>query len=523
MSEARADTVRRPQPCVPSFCITVGGLCVSRQRDEITTRRVHRVHAVLAATPPVLALVLMLSRSFRPESLAAAILVLSIVVAVTAFGARLSDFTGEYVEISPTLLEVVLILFGGTLLNKQLTAVGAYSLVADWIQRFSADRSRSVLLICLGITPFAESVTGFGIGIVVAIPLLLGLGFTRFQAAALGLLGLVLVPWGALAPGTLVASELTGVGFDRLGMDSALLTLPVLLLTGLAALLIGCGRRIALRRLPELLFVAGVLWAGVLAAQAVAGTSLAGALGSLAGIAAAVALIWFRDGSGPRPSRAIGVVLSPYGLLLAGLLGSRLLLAVLGAQRGLVPTVVSSPAFWLLMTCAAAPWLLGGKARGSEPVVAAVRQWWPVALATALFLLVGATLTASGMSAELARTAARLGRPYVALAPWIGAMGGFLTGSTTGANAMFAASQAGAAHSLGYSVPTLVALHNVAGSLLTMASVPRVVFALELTSAGSSAAGSKPGRSSELHRLLLTILGVDAAVLLVFSVIALVA
>ncbi|MFB9573787.1 L-lactate permease [Streptomyces yanii] len=481
----------------------------------------HRVHAVLAATPPVLALVLILSRRFRPEGVAAAILVLSVVVAVTAFGARFSDFAGGYVDISPTLLEVVLILFGGTLLNKQLTAVGAYALVADWIQRFSADRSRSVLLICLGITPFAESVTGFGIGIVVAIPLLLGLGFTRFQAAALGLLGLVLVPWGALAPGTLVASELTGVGFDRLGMDSALLTLPVLLLTGLAALLIGCGRRMAVRRLPELLVVAGLLWAGVLAAQAVAGTSLAGALGSLAGTTAAVALIWFRDGSRPRPSRAIGVVLSPYGLLLAGLLGSRLLLAVFGAQ-GPVPTVVSSPAFWLLMTCAAAPWLLGGKARGSEPVVAAVRQWWPVALATALFLLVGATLAASGMSTELARTAAELGRPYVALAPWTGALGGFLTGSTTGANAMFAASQAGAAHSLGYSVPTLVALHNVAGSLLTMASVPRVVFALELTSAGGSAAGSKPGHS-ELHRLLLTILGVDAAVLMVFSVIALMA
>ncbi|MFE7331160.1 L-lactate permease [Streptomyces sp. NPDC057565] len=479
------------------------------------------MHAVLAATPPVLALVLILSRRFCPEGVAAAILVLSVVIAVTAFGARFSDFAGEYVDISPTLLEVVLILLGGTLLNKQLTAVGAYELVADWIQRFSADRSRSVLLICLGITPFAESVTGFGIGIVVAIPLLLGLGFTRFQAAALGLLGLVLVPWGALAPGTLVASELTGVGFDRLGMDSALLTLPVLLLTGLAALLIGCGRRMALRRLPELLVVAGLLWAGVLTAQAVAGTSLAGALGSLAGTAAAVALIWFRDGSGPRPSRAIGVVLSPYGLLLAGLLGSRLLLAVFGSQ-GPVPTVVSSPAFWLLMTCAAAPWLLGGKARGGEPVVAAVRQWWPVALATALFLLVGATLAASGMSAELARTAAGLGRPYVALAPWTGAMGGFLTGSTTGANAMFAASQAGAAHSLGYSVPTLVALHNVAGSLLTMASVPRVVFALELTSAGGSAAGSKPGHS-ELHRLLLTILGIDATVLVVFSMIALMA
>ncbi|KFI22779.1 L-lactate permease, partial [Nitrosococcus oceani] len=75
---------------------------------------------------------------------------------------------------------------------------------------------------------------------------------------------------------------------------------------------------------------------------------------------------------------------------------------------------------------------------------------------------------------------AQLGPAYPALAPWIGALGGFLTGSNTGASAMFAASQAQAAQAIGYPVLTLVAFQNVAASLATMAAVPRVMMACRI-------------------------------------------
>ncbi|MFI2378063.1 L-lactate permease [Streptomyces sp. NPDC018964] len=483
------------------------------------------MRTVLAAAPPVLALLLLLSRRLRPASAAGAVLVLSVITAAAAFGSSPAVLARGYKDIAPTVVEVVLILLGGTLLNRQLAAAGAHAVIAEWIRTFSTDRARSVLLIGLGVTPFAESVTGFGIGIVVAIPLLVGLGFGRLQAATMGLLGLVVVPWGALAPGTLVAGELTGVDVDRLGTASALLSLPVLVLCGLAGLVTGCGRRTALRRLPELLWVSGMLWAGLLAAQAVAGTALAGALGSLVGVFAAVTLIRWREGAWPRFGREIRTVLTPYGLLLAGLLGARSLLAVLGLPTGAVASVLGSPALWLLVTCAAVPRLLGGAAGGGQPLVAAVNQWWPVALTTALFLLAGSTLTVSGMSAELARAAAQLGQPYMAVAPWIGGLGGFLTGSNTGANAMFAAGQAEAAHVLDHSAVTLVAVQNVSGSLLTMAAVPRVVLALELASGERGERGEDGPRPEQTERRLLLrrILGIDAAVLSVLSVIALAA
>lgn len=91
-------------------------------------------------------------------------------------------------------------------------------------------------------------------------------------------------------------------------------------------------------------------------------------------------------------------------------------------------------------------------------------------------------MTASGMSSALARAAGQLGPGYLPLAPWIGGLGGFVTGSNTGANAMSAASQAAAAHTLGYDTLTLVALQNVSASLLTMASAGRIALVVSLLS-----------------------------------------
>ena len=41
-----------------------------------------------------------------------------------------------------------------------------------------------------GVVPFLESVTGFGVAVIVCLPLLITLGFTPFRAACLALLGL---------------------------------------------------------------------------------------------------------------------------------------------------------------------------------------------------------------------------------------------------------------------------------------------------------------------------------------------
>lgn len=78
-----------------------------------------------------------------------------------------------------------------------------------------------------------------------------------------------------------------------------MLSLPVFLIVGAAAVLIAVGGQCALAALPDVALVGGALWAGVLAVNATVGTPLAGALGSLAAIGAALLLARCRDRSSP--------------------------------------------------------------------------------------------------------------------------------------------------------------------------------------------------------------------------------
>jgi lactate permease len=56
----------------------------------------------------------------------------------------------------------------------------------------------------------------------------------------------------------------------------------------------------------------------------------------------------------------------------------------------------------------------------------------------------------------------------------VGATGGLVTGSNSGANAMFATTQAEIARSLGVDVLWFMAVHNVAAAFLLMASRGKV-------------------------------------------------
>lgn len=128
------------------------------------------------------------------------------------------------------------------------------------------------------------------------------------------------------------------------------------------------------------------------------------------------------------------------------------------------------------------------------------------------FLLLGVVMALAGMSAALAQAAGDLGRGYLALAPWIGGLGGFMTGSNAGSNSMFAAAQGETAAHLGVSVILLVAMQNAAASALTMASPSRVEMAI-----GLCPRGDQPDRRT----VMATVLAVNAVMLAGFSILAL--
>lgn len=70
---------------------------------------------------------------------------------------------------------------------------------------------RQLFTACFFIGPFAESATGYGVGQVAIASMIRSTGAKPMHAVLLGLFSQTLVPWGAMAIGTIVGAELSGV------------------------------------------------------------------------------------------------------------------------------------------------------------------------------------------------------------------------------------------------------------------------------------------------------------------------
>lgn len=379
---------------------------------------------------------------------------------------------------APILAEVLLIVAGGLLLSETLRHTGAQAALADWLRGRAGHGVGAVLLVVHGITPFAESVTGFGIGVTIGIPLLACFGLPARSVAVIGLLGLCAVPWGSMAPGTLIAATLADVPFQALGVRSAGLSVIPFAVTGLAAAWLASAPGGRTRAVWQGLVSGLALTLAVTAVNAVIGTPPAGALGALVVSALHLLRAPGRNRAGLGPGGVLAV--QGYGVLLGGVLvvsGITTLAGLSGNWR-----YVASPALWLFVATA---WVARGLP-AAAPLRKAWASWLQVAPVTGLFIGLGVLMAVSGMAAFLARTLAGAGTAYLAAAPFVAAAGGFVTGSNSGANAMFAATQAAIARALGVDVLWFMAVHNVAAAFLLMASPGKVEMAVQLA-AGDAA------------------------------------
>ena len=462
------------------------------------------MNALLAASP-VFASILALGLGIR--SLHAALLgvLAAVMAAIIAFPLGAAEIGVASVKWLPLVLEVLLIVGGGLLLSEVLRHAGAQAALASWIRERTGTGVAAVLLVVHGITPFAESVTGFGIGVTIAIPLLVFMGLAPRLAALVGLLGLCAVPWGSMGPGTMIAASLAGLGFDELGIASAALSiLPFAINGAVAAWLVSTPRQ---RPRALLLALASALLLAIPVglANRVFGTAPAGALGSL-GIICLHLLRGARAASAPLPD--IGrQALQAYGLLLGGVLATGGLVRIAGLPEPW--HYLASPAVWLFV---AALWFCAGRPP-AEPLTRAWKSWLQVAPVTGLFIVMGILMAVSGTAAYLAQLLAQMGPGYLAISPFVGALGGFVTGSSSGSNAMFAATQAEIAKSLSANLLLFMATHNVAAAISILASPGKIEMALQL--AGDSGASRR-----WVQRLALAVVIASAGAMALLNVLA---
>ena len=417
------------------------------------------------------------------------------------------------------------VVFFGTALFHLMESAHIVETVGNAVQRLTALPVHQALLLVVGFSPLIESSAGFSTAVIVLLPLLRALGFDSVKAALLALVSLTAVPWGAMGTGTVIGAGLAGIPVRDISMLSALMSVPTFVYFTLVIPCIIGGLSAFQRHWPESLLVACALAGSVLFFSAVAAVEVVGVAASLSTLAIALPLLLWRGKKHEQEPGKTNAVRLDVKALLKGM-SPYLVLAVLlflsrsadwigtqlTAYGGLVLPRYAytfypmySPGFFLALTAAYVLCVFNPGCRAAKEAFAgSFAQTAKFCLATLPFVGMSETMLASGMTEALVQIVPKANDiAAISTCVFIGAAGGFFTGSNTGSNAMFMSMQIHLAHEVGTLPPLAAALQNTAASHMTMASPSRITLV--------DGAGLSKGHMKKLAlRLLCIALGAEA-------------
>jgi len=355
--------------------------------------------------------------------------------------------------------------------------IGSLAAIGRVIEAMRLDPPRAAVVLVAGVGVMLESLTGFGVSLLVTVPLLLAL-FDRSRTIALGLIGMSLMPWGALSVSALLGAELAELPVPVLAAEYLTTSGPVAAILPLACLVFVPG--VTAASVGFAVAAGGVLVAGIWLTNAAIGVEVAGVGGGLAVLLLAAL-------AAPDRRRVWRAVASPplalLGLLIAGVVAQKLLVPVL-ADLGLAPVLttgrvsyalLTSPGIALLLTALAgmALWPRTVRRGGSEPLGRHVAsRAWRALLTIAVFLSMARLLVETGGIGALAGLLAEAGAPAaVVIVSALAGVGAYVTGSAVPAAALFMPSAAATGENFGL-LPLFAALQHSAAGHMAMASLP---------------------------------------------------
>ncbi|WP_191577211.1 hypothetical protein [Achromobacter insolitus] len=390
----------------------------------------------------------------------------------------------------------------GGLLFWQMAAQGGMSKGAaggppDAMRLDPLARRRLLFFACFLVGPFAESATGFGVGMLGTVMLIRPLGLKPREIMVFALLSQALIPWGAMGSGTLLASAYARVPATQLALYSMV---PVALLMGVwLALYWRTAARAALSApAAELGREAG--WMAASLALLTAATALLGPETAL--LAAYGPLIVLRFLADRRPDRGQALDAArralPYIALIAWLVATRL---VPGLNRGLASLADLKPyadlPAWMPFLHAGS-WLIAGAVamaawqRHPGALRAQARAAWMTGrhavMSVFLFAMMAEVLAGAGISRAYADGLFSSLRDWtILITPLLAGAFGILANSGNAPNSLFMSSQLSLALQAGLNVPAAAALLHVSGTSMGIFSPVRM----------SIAAGLAHGRGQE--------------------------
>ncbi|MGD9002187.1 MAG: L-lactate permease, partial [Anaerolineae bacterium] len=435
----------------------------------------------------------------------------ALVVAAGRFGA--GAWLLGYAQLKGLLLTffVLYIIWGALLFYRVTDEAGATDALGAGLPRLTPDRGMQALLLGWVFSTFLQGVGGFGVPVAVTAPLLIGLGFPPLAAIVIPSVG---HPWaitfGSFGSSFFALMAATGRSGESLAPWSAAMLGLACLGCGAATLWAAGGGRTLRSGLGALLVIAPVM-AGTQYLVVTRGLwSLGATTAGLVGLV--VGVLWVRwrarDSAGERQPSAsrdrstlsLGWALVPYALLVAIVLVAQLLSplrSILGqvvlraqfpelttargwvtpSEQGRSINVFGHPGALLVYASLIAYLLFrwrGDYAAGSAGRIArgVVRRAARSSLGTAAMVGMAVTMEHAGMTHLLADGIARLAGPaFPVVAPLIGALGAFMTGSNTNSNVIFGDLQQSVAALVGVS-PVIILAAQTAGGAIGSAFAP---------------------------------------------------
>lgn len=501
---------------------------------------------LLASAPILLILVLMIGWRWSAARAGAAGYLCGLILAVWRFGATPRLLAYAHMKALLFSIDVLLIIWAAFLLYRVSDEAGAVEIIGKALYRLTPDRSLQAMLLGWVFASFLQGVGGFGVPVAVIAPLLVGLGLPPLPA--------VIIP--SLGHGWAVTFGSMGSSFQALiaasGQPGEHLAAPSALLLGLSCPLsgmfiahaLGGWREVRRLWLPTLVW--GATMAGLQYFVATFGLWNLGAfLASLGAVILTPPLLTFvrrlggkaaptssplAQGSADNPtSLAI-----PDGLLLLALGGYLILIALtLAAQlipplraflgqvvlRVHFPEIASAQGYLTPPTTSRAinvfghtgallgytsllSYLLYRRAGRYRPgaakriVMGTLQRVMPSSVSILSMIAMALIMEHVGMTETLARGLAQgAGRFFPWVAPWIGGLGAFMTGSNTNSNVVFGGLQLQTARLLKLSVPLILGAQTAGAAIASVVAPAKVVV-------GASTAGMA-GREGEVMRHLI--------------------
>ena len=357
---------------------------------------------------------------------------------------------GTIAEALSSAATILWIILPALALYAYQSQTGALDRLRDTLTGLTANRRQQALLIAWFFGLFMEGAAGFGTPVALAAPLLFGMGYNAVRAVALALLGHAAgVSFGAVGTPTLAQIELSGLDPQALAGTVAAMHALVGWLLLLAMVRLADETRLSGTDLRWTVLAGLCFFMPSVALASLAGPELPSLAGAMLGALAFIIVL--RRGRPPLALDAATLLrdLAPYLAIVVLILLTRLVPAIHDPLSGwtwswqlhgrftgaFAPAYHPGTMLWLGMAVAA---FTTGRARAlPDAALDALRRLLAVGLALSIMLILSRLMVHAGMIDALARSAAATGPAWPLLAPSVGVLGTFITGSATTSNILF--------------------------------------------------------------------------------------